>query len=55
MKYPENHDDPLDGVADWSSDWRGTFDHSEGAHKYVVHRDKYWVLGGKLLDKHSKK
>lgn len=54
MKYPEDYADPLDAVTVWSNDWLDSYGHSEGAQKYVAHRNKYRVQGSRLLKKPSK-
>lgn len=48
LKFPEDYDDPLPGVNNWTDNWEDNHGIEQGAKRYVSHINENYVVNGKL-------
>ncbi len=48
LKFPEDYDDPLPEVNNWTDNWEDTHGSDQGAKRYVAHISENYVVNGKL-------
>ena len=53
MEYPTEYDDPLKKVILWDDDWESSFGVSQGAKRFVSHRENHTAFNGKLFPKNA--
>lgn len=55
LNYPDNYDDPLQRVAEWTDDWTESHGEKMGAARYIAHSNKKMAIGGQLYDRETSK
>lgn len=48
LKFPDNYDDPLPDVADWTDNWQDSPAIEQGAKRFVAHNNDHYVVNGTL-------
>ena len=48
LEFPENYDDLLPKVEDWTDNWQDSHGTDQGAKRYVAHHKEHYVVNGKL-------
>lgn len=51
LDYPEDYEDPLDEVENWSTNWEMVRGEKSGAARYVSHRQTKYVAGGEIHER----
>lgn len=51
LKYPDEYEDPLKSVGDWSDNWEDSFDIDQGARRYVAHAKSKFAVDGKIHER----
>lgn len=51
MEFPNDYDDPLPNVEEWSDNWERSHGVEQGAKRYIAHKNSHYTVNGELHKK----
>jgi len=51
MEFPNDYDDPLPNVEEWTDNWQDSHGVEQGAKRYIAHKKTHFAVDGKLHKK----